>query len=142
MVRTWSIVLGIGLIILGIAGLNSPGGTWIAWLDIAGGIISFFVGASAPMAAPAAAGGAVGGPRYYSNTGASGGLLFICAGLFAMWIAALVTRNVTPTMAWWNFAFACAYGLLVLGSAGRGRAIRHVPTSIEGREQEGPRRVA
>lgn len=138
MVRSWSIVLGIGLIILGIAGLYTPGGNWIAWLDIVGGLISFFVGAAAQgVTAPATAEGTLSGPRY----GNSGGMLFICLGLFAMWIIGLVTKSVTSTMAWWNFGFACAYALLVMGSSSRRAGMRRVSVTSEGREQ-GPRRVA
>lgn len=139
MARTWSIVLGIGLIILGLAGLSSPTGTWIAWLDIAGGIISFLVAAAFPsVVTPATAGGTV-GTQQSTNTG---GIVFICAGLFAMWIIGLATQSVTAAMAWWNFGFACAYGLLAIGSySGRGM-VRRAPPLGEVREQQGPRRIA
>lgn len=130
MVRTWSIILGIGLIILGIAGLNTAaGGPWIAWLDILGGLMSFFVAASARPAVTAVS------TQRYPN---AGGVLFLSLGLFAMWIIGVVTKSVTPTLAWWNFGFACVYGLLAI-TAYRG------PTAQIRREEErreGPRRVA
>jgi membrane-bound metal-dependent hydrolase YbcI (DUF457 family) len=133
MTRTWSIVLGIGLVVLGLAGLSSAGSTWIAWLDIAGGILSFVLAGSAPVAAV----GNLGHGQYRDARG----ILFICAGLFAMWIIGLATKSVTVAMAWWNFGFACAYGLLAIG-ASRGRSvISRIPT-IDEREQQGPRRVA
>jgi hypothetical protein len=131
-------VLGLGLIILGIAGLYSPGGNWIAWLDIVGGLISFFAGVAAQGAAtPALAEGTVRSQQY----GNVGGMLFLCLGLFAMWIIGLVTKSVTATMVWWNFAFACAYGLLAMGFTSRHTRMRRVSVTSEGRDQ-GPRRVA
>jgi hypothetical protein len=139
MVRTWSIILGICLIILGAAGLNSPTGTWIAWLDIAGGVISFFVGATASgVAVPATAAGTVGRERRADTSG----LFFICVGLFAMWIIGIANHNITARMAWWNFAFACAYGLIALSLSSKRGRMRRASVTTERPEEQGPRRVA
>lgn len=142
MVRAWAILLGIGLFILGIAGLNTPGSIWIGWFDIVAGIISFYVGAASAIAA--ASGSTVDAveARPYSNVG---GVFFLCVGLFALWIAGLATKSATAAMAWWNFGFACAYGLLAISSVRRRSRMAQVPLSSasnEERDQQGPRRVA
>jgi hypothetical protein len=136
MVRAWSIVLGVGLVVLGIAELNTPSSSWIGWLDIVGGILSFGVAATVSGVAPVSTALDV-RPR---STNA-GSLLFICAGLFVMWIVGLVSGNVTTGMAWWNFAFACAYGLLAISSYGGRGMMRKVPTA-DLEHREGPRRAA
>ena len=102
MVRTLSVILGLGLVVLFIAGLNTAGAHgWLTWLDLVMAICSFTV---AGVAAPDASKGT-----------RSGGPVAISIGLFALWIIALAT-GVVASMAWWNFAFACAF--LVVGIAG------------------------
>lgn len=145
MVRAWTILLGIGLFILGIAGLNTPGSIWIGWLDIVAGIISFYVGAASAIAAASGATVDAVEARPYSNVG---GVLFLCVGLTALWVAGLATQSATAAMAWWNFGFACVYGLLAISSIRRRSRMAQLPVSPvspvsnEEREQQGPRKVA
>lgn len=138
MVRAWAILLGIGLFILGVAGLNTPGSIWIGWLDIIGGIISFYVGAVSSIAVASVSAGRTGGSHIYSNVG---GVFFLSLGLFAVWIAGLVTSRASISMAWWNFGFACAYGLLAIRSVRLRGDMTQVPVNTEEREQQRPRRA-
>ncbi len=107
MVRVTSVILGIGLVILWLAGLSSsavPG--WLCWLDLVAAIGAFVV---AGIAAPEA-------PLRERATGPAVESL----GLFALWIIALATVG-NIAMAWWNFGFAVAFGLVALFS-GQDRA--------------------
>jgi hypothetical protein len=119
----------------------------MGWLDIIGGMISFYVGAVSSIAAASHStsysasysnGGTV-GSRTYSNIG---GVLFLCLGLVAMWIAGLVTRSASSALAWWNCGFACAYGLLAIKSVRIRGGMAQVPFSTEEREQQRSGRAA
>jgi hypothetical protein len=137
--RAWSLVLGLGLVILGLTGLSqATGGIWMAWLDIVLGIISF------------AAAGSPSAPRVVLNettamTGVrpsrSGGLFFLSFCLLVMWIVGLATGSVSTSLVWWNFAFACAYGLVGITSYGRRGVVRRPAVTGE-EKREGPRRAA
>jgi hypothetical protein len=133
MVRTWSLVLGLGLVILGLGGLSQlTGGTWMAWLDIIVGLVSFFAAGSSAMA-PATEGG--------RQPAGSGGLLTLSVFLFAMWLIGLVTGSVAKSILWWNFAFACAYGLVAIAAyARRGLVMKRPTVTTSG--QEGPKKAA
>ena len=50
-------------------------------------------------------------PSYASRNTKMGEAVLLATGLFVLWIAGLVNA-VAPWMAWWAFAFACAYLLL------------------------------
>lgn len=104
--KTWSIILGVGLVILGLSGLGSMGGTWIAWLDIVGGVFGIIAASSSTNYA------GISGEQYPSVAG----LASVTVGLFAMWIIGLATQSVTTTMSWWNFGFGVAFGLLAVGT--------------------------
>jgi peptidoglycan/LPS O-acetylase OafA/YrhL len=101
-IKSTSVILGIGLIILWIAGLGSPNTTpWVTWLDGIGGIWAFLIAA---------------GVSDRSGRGArSGNPIALAIGLFVLWIVALAS-HVVPWQSWWTFAFACAF--LIVGIAG------------------------
>lgn len=132
MVKAWSVVLGIGLVLLGLAGLgNVNGGTWISWLDFVAALGSFIVAGMIRPELEAMPAGRFSGPALISGS------------LFVMWIIGLATGSVPSSIVWWNFAFACAYGLLALAaSSTRAAAIRPTSTITKKEDREKPRRVA
>ena len=98
MMRIWSIIFGIGLIVLWLVGMNSPeAAPWLMWLDGLAGVAAFIL---AGLAA-----GAVG------RRVAAGGPVGLASALFLMWIVGLITRA-APWQSWWTFVFACAFLLL------------------------------
>src|SRR5690349_21661009 len=111
MVRGWSIALGVGLVILGLAGLSGPFGSWMAWLDFVAALGSFVIAASIM-------------PTDLETARASSPLI-LSLGLFVMWIVGLVTASAVGWLSWWNFAFACAY--LILGLVANQRRRLHRP---------------
>ncbi|MBI3558004.1 MAG: hypothetical protein HY074_17205 [Deltaproteobacteria bacterium] len=133
MVRSWSLLLGIGLVFLGLAGLggtNAAGsGQWMVWLDFVAAFLSFVVAATLRPEAPRSE--QVSGP----------GMLSI--GLFIMWVVALIIGNVPTALVWWNFAFAVAYGLLtMLSKEGRKPLKAQEPSERDRPEQQRPPRRA
>ena len=145
MVRTWSLLLGVGLVFLGLAGLGSTGtgpgtGSWVPWFDFVGAFLSLVVAGSAKSGTLDAE--RVAGPR------------MISIGLFVIWIAALIIGNVPTSLAWWNFTFGLAYGLVAMTAGGTRRTIAprtrdeaERMTEIERerereRQQRPPRRMA
>jgi thiol:disulfide interchange protein len=120
MVRGWSIALGVGLILLWIAGLSAPSPGWLAWLDGLAGLFAFIIaGMNFPLV---------------KRSVRTGGPIALAVGLFVMWVAGMATG--APTwLAWWNFAFACAF-LLVGISAGVA-----APSMIEHRAGETRRTI-
>lgn len=107
-VRTWLTVLGVGMVVLWVAGLSSSlAPTWMVWLDLVAAALTF-VG--------------VAGTRPQTDKAVrSGGTIALAAGVFALWLAGLV-NNAVPWMSWWNFIFACGY-LFVGISAARSPAL-------------------
>jgi hypothetical protein len=137
--RAWSLVLGLGLVILGLTGLSqATGGIWMAWLDIILGIISFAAAgsAAAPRVIPSETTAMTG-----ARPSRSGGLFFLSLCLFVMWIVGLASGSVSTSLVWWNFAFACAYGLVGIASYGRRGALRRPAVTGEERPEQ-PRRAA
>jgi hypothetical protein len=99
--RTWLTVLGIGMVVLWIAGLSSPvESRWMTWLDLVAAALTF-VGVA--FTTPATA----------RNTRVSG-TIALASGLFGLWVNGLI-HHAVPWLTWWNFLFACAY--LVVGIA-------------------------
>lgn len=94
MIRGLTIAVGIGLIILWIAGLSSPVSTpWLTWLDGIAGLFAFSV---------------AGGIASYNNRSRRSGSAFVLSlGLFVLWLIGLST-GVVAWQIWWTFAFACA----------------------------------
>jgi hypothetical protein len=122
MLRTWTVILGLGLAILWIFGVTSRGEAgWLSWLQLVAGIYSLLVAASVDDLSPRR--------TRVSNT------LSISIGLSVLWILALVSP-VLRWQAWWTFAFACAYLVLAIVTGARGEP------PVEEPEQEDFRRTA
>lgn len=113
MVRGITAALALGLLVLWMAGINSPvSQPWIAWADMVVGALAFFFAANINEASPKSR--LVGGP------------VLISAVLFLCWLGGVASATGTSWLAWWNFAFACAYLLVgILASAARPAVVRH-----------------
>jgi hypothetical protein len=104
MIRGTSIVLGAGLLLLWIIGLANHATPWLTWLDAVGAVVAFGI-AAAMVSHP---------PNYAMPVG---GPIGLGIALFVLWIVGLST-NSTGWLAWWTFAFGCAFmvtGLLAIG---------------------------
>jgi hypothetical protein len=110
MFRGASVVLGIGLIILWIAGLSSHAmhGAWLPWLDGVAGLVAIGIGVSIGKE---------------MGIGVAGwGLMAL--GLFILWIIGLASA--APVwLAWWTFGFACAFVILAASATSGGERLRH-----------------
>jgi len=100
MFRPISVALGLGLIILWIAALSGHAVGWLTWMDGLAGLVAIALG----LTFTAQVAGS-------SRTG--WGLLGLS--LFALWIVALAAGG-TIWLAWWTFAFACAFLVLAASS--------------------------
>lgn len=104
MVRGTSIVLGAGLIILWLVGLGNNATGWLTWLDAIGGLCAFGIAAALI-------------PERTSMAGQVGAPIALSIGLLVLWIVGL-SYGATNWLAWWTFAFGCAFmivGLLAIG---------------------------
>jgi hypothetical protein len=102
MIKSWSIIFGIGLGILWLAGLGAPSATpWMTWFNALGALCSFLIAAG--VSDSSARG------RRVSST------LMLSIGLFALWIVGLAV-GVVAWQTWWTFAFACGFLVLSIGS--------------------------
>jgi len=99
MFRGVSVALGIGLIILWIAGLSAHATPWLAWLDGVAGLAAIVLGLTAV--------------RMAAFGVAAWGL--VALGLFVLWIIGLAAHG-PLWLAWWTFAFACAFVILAASS--------------------------
>ncbi len=105
MIKGFCIVLGVGLTLLWLAGLNMPGAvTWVAWADLVAGIVSFGTAVMIPSS-----------ERDRKHLAQVGGPILLSVALFIVWIfgVAMVGSN---SLLWWNFGFAAVF--LALGIAG------------------------
>ena len=108
MFRAISFVLGLGLVLLWLAGLSSHASAWLTWLD--------------GLAALIAIAGAAALVEFHRGGTAGTGLLAL--GLFILWIIGLAT-GATLWLSWWTFAFACAF-VVVTGASMSGTVhLRH-----------------
>lgn len=100
MVRRCSIILGTGLAILGLTGLNGPGPrSWMTWCDLVGAWTAFFIaGTIGPTSTRA--------QRIAGPVALGAGLLGACAIGYA-------SGTVVHWLLWWTVAFAGAF--LTLG---------------------------
>jgi hypothetical protein len=97
MMKSVSAVLGIGLLILTIAGWATTGAVaWLAWLDLVGALCAFWVAYSADETTNARVGGSVA----------------LGIGLLVLWIIAQSSMNTPAWQSWWTFAFGCAFVIL------------------------------
>src|ERR1700722_16549841 len=99
MTKSMTVLMGVGLAVLWLAGLGSPTSVaWVTWLDFVAGLWAF---------------GIVAGGRINFRIGErADSAIALSVGLFAIWIVGLTT--IAPGwQSWWNFGFAC--GFLVTG---------------------------
>ena len=95
LVKAWLIGLGIGMLILCIAGVASnTGNGWLQWLDLAGAAFSIWLAGSIKPLAP--------------GKTVEGGIIGLSVGVFVLWVIGLVA-GATPFLVWWNLAFATAF---------------------------------
>ena len=97
MVRPWMIILGIGLLLVWLAGVGYHTASWLCWLDFVGGMASIAGGLFAPPDLPRNARMAM--------------PLALSVMLFLLWIISLAVGH-EAWKVWWTFAFACGYLLL------------------------------
>lgn len=107
MFRAISFVLGLGLVLLWLAGLSAHASGWLTWLD--------------GLAALIAIAGAASLVEFHRGGSAGAGLLAL--GLFVLWIVGLAT-GATLWLSWWTFAFACAF-FVVAGTSLSGHTQLH-----------------
>jgi hypothetical protein len=117
MVRTSSIILGVGLIALWLVGLANHATAWLTWLVGVGGLCAFGI------AAAVSPDSRIGERRGYATP--VGGPIALAIGLFVLWIVAL-SIGATGWLAWWTFAGGCAF--LILGLLAIGEQAPSTPT--------------
>jgi hypothetical protein len=93
MTRFGSVVLGAGLVVLWIIGLNQGATMWLTWLLGLAGLTSIVVAAMLPAE--------------HGREGAKPPAL-VGFSLFALWILAVASRA-TPWLTWWTFALGVAH---------------------------------
>ena len=111
MFRAISFVLGLGLVLLWLAGLSSHASGWLTWLDGLAALIAIAGAAS----------------LVEFNRGGSAGAGGLALGLFVLWIIGLAT-GATLWLSWWTFAFACAF-FVVAGTSISSHAQLHHRTA-------------
>jgi len=109
MARIGSVILGVGLVVLWIVGMNHGATSWLTWMNGIAGLVSFVIAALAP-----------GEPGRASSFGPA----VIGFGLVGLWIVGLAT-HATGWLIWWTFAFACAYFITAIGSSAPLPRLRH-----------------
>jgi hypothetical protein len=126
--RAWSVIFGIGLVILWLTGLSTPNSAaWFTWLDGVGAVLSFIVAGTIRDVAHVRR--VVSGP------------ISLSIALFALWIVGLAT-NAASWQAWWTFVFACGFLLLGIAGGRAPRAVRPGETVTRHPEEERFRRGA
>lgn len=94
--KVWSGILGIGLIIVGIAGIRSPHTLQgVAWLNLVIGIAAVIFSGSIKQTSS-------------KIHRASGPTVFAII-LFGLWVIEMVIMPSQTWQAWWNFIFAMAF---------------------------------
>jgi hypothetical protein len=96
MVRGSAVVLGIGLAILWLVGLQYHASSWLTWLNGVAALGSFGI-ALMPASTPPA--------RLASSP------IVMAMALFVLWIVALAV-GAEAWLAWWTFAFGAAFMLV------------------------------
>jgi hypothetical protein len=104
-----AIALGIGLLVLWIAGLAYHAPAALTWLDGAAALVA--VGISAAFAVGPSAGMVAAG--------------FLSLGLFVLWIVGLAVGGAN-WLAWWTFWFACGFLLLAVAAAAHAAPVRRL----------------
>lgn len=125
MVRGWSAVLGVGLVVLWIAGLGNPAAaSWLSWLDGVAAFCAFLISGLTV--------------KDSERTRMIAGPVFLSLFLFTLWVIGLATQTVA-WQTWWTFAFGAAF-LFVGISMGSARAVR--PSREEEKEEDHFRKSA
>lgn len=135
--RSGSVVLGVGLLVLWLVGLNRVDAVgWLTWLDGIAGILAFMIS------------GSVSGSivdeeaRIEGVWGLRRGPFFLSIMLFGMWVIGLAT-SVPIWQTWWNFAIACGFMWVAsIGGRGTDAARRGETIPLERRQEERFRRGA
>lgn len=106
MVKSWCVLLGVGLTMLWVIGLaNNTSPSWLIWADGLAALASFVVGGFIPDERPLGRLPIL-GPYFLSIV------------VFAAW--AIGFANLAPPwLVWWNFGFACCYFLVGFAASGR-----------------------
>lgn len=117
--RAWSVIFGIGLVILWLAGLNNPNAQgWLTWFDGFAAVLAFVLSSSFS--------------EYSTRRATFVGPVALSVGLFALWLVSLATA--APSwQGWWTFIFGC--GFLILGLAARRPPAAIRPTEVRPAEE-------
>jgi hypothetical protein len=92
MVKAISILLGLGLVVLTVAGWATSGAAlWLSWFDLVGTLGAFWVAGIAEGVIRASVAIALG------------------VGLMVLWIIALSTVGIPEWQSWWTFGFGFAF---------------------------------
>jgi hypothetical protein len=90
-------VLAIGLVVLWLAALSQHATSWLTWADVVAALCAFAIAAGAGASV---------------TPGSSATLpLALSVGLAVLWIIGLAS-HASSWLAWWTFAFACAFLLI------------------------------
>ena len=109
MARVGAVILGVGLVVLWIVGVNHAATSWLTWMDGLAGLVSFVVAALAPSE---------------PGRASAGGPGVIGFALIGLWIVGMATRA-TGWLTWWTFAFGCAYVVVAMASMRPSPQLRH-----------------
>lgn len=91
MARIGSVILGVGLVILWIVGMNHSATAWLTWMVGLTGLVSFIIAGLAPAESG------------HAGTGAPG---VVGGALIVLWLLGL-GLHATGWLNWWTFVFGC-----------------------------------
>ncbi len=115
MSKTFSIILGLGLIALWAVGISTGDVTgWLLWLDGIIGIGALIMGLAMN--------------RDSSKNLRVGGPVWVALCLFALWIIGLYL-GATSWLSWWTFGFACAFLIPGIASTSAPKTPHHPITA-------------
>jgi hypothetical protein len=106
MVRTISVVLGVGLMMAWLAGLDRGATPWLSWLDAIGSLAAFTIAFGLPLRYVAAGAKAV--------PAAALGVSLVVLGAIGLALGA------TAWLDWWTLGFGCGFLGLAAATAARG----------------------
>jgi hypothetical protein len=109
MARIGSVILGAGLVVVWIAGLNQAATVWLTWMLGLTGLATVVIDVMLP--------------ERHGHEGAKVPAAIGFA-LFALWIVG-VTAHATPWLTWWTFAFGFGHFAIAAVEARQGSAPFH-----------------